>query len=123
MGRHVVIVDDLVQSGGTLLECQRLLFDHGAEAVSAYATHGVFPREAWKLFEPADGLAGFKYEYVWITDSCPETAEAVRDQAPFELLTLAGPIAAALQSRKPSPDGEPAPFTPRAACRLGPTAA
>ena len=35
--------------------------------------------------------------YVWITDSCPETAEAVRDQAPFELLTLAGPIAAALQ--------------------------
>ncbi len=24
-GRHVVIVDDLVQSGGTLVECQRLL--------------------------------------------------------------------------------------------------
>lgn len=24
-GRHVVIVDDLVQSGGTLLECQKLL--------------------------------------------------------------------------------------------------
>ena len=24
-GRHVVIVDDLVQSGGTLIECQRLL--------------------------------------------------------------------------------------------------
>ena len=51
----------LPRAGGTLLECQRLLFDHGAEAVSAYATHGVFPREAWKLFEPADGLAGFKY--------------------------------------------------------------
>ena len=24
-GRHVVIVDDLVQSGGTLVECQKLL--------------------------------------------------------------------------------------------------
>ena len=24
-GRHVVIVDDLVQSGGTLMECQKLL--------------------------------------------------------------------------------------------------
>lgn len=24
-GRHVVIVDDLVQSGGTLIECQKLL--------------------------------------------------------------------------------------------------
>lgn len=25
-GRHVVIVDDLVQSGGTLIECQVLIF-------------------------------------------------------------------------------------------------
>ena len=24
-GRHVVIVDDLVQSGGTLMECQKLI--------------------------------------------------------------------------------------------------
>lgn len=24
-GRHVVIIDDLVQSGGTLIECQKLL--------------------------------------------------------------------------------------------------
>lgn len=24
-GKHVVIVDDLVQSGGTLIECQKLL--------------------------------------------------------------------------------------------------
>jgi hypothetical protein len=32
-GRHVVIVDDLVQSGGTLLECHALLASLGA-------THG-----------------------------------------------------------------------------------
>lgn len=35
-GRHVVIVDDLVQSGGTLIECHALLSSlgatHGAEA-------------------------------------------------------------------------------------------
>ena len=29
-GRHVVIVDDLVQSGGTLIECHRVLADMGA---------------------------------------------------------------------------------------------
>lgn len=29
-GRHVVIVDDLVQSGGTLLECHALLSSLGA---------------------------------------------------------------------------------------------
>ena len=35
--------------------------------------------------------------YFWITDSCPATVEAVTDRAPFEVLSLAQPIAAALQ--------------------------
>ncbi|OAE26193.1 hypothetical protein AXG93_3457s1190 [Marchantia polymorpha subsp. ruderalis] len=49
-GRHVVIVDDLVQSGGTLIECQKLLESLGASKVSAYATHGVFPKRSWERF-------------------------------------------------------------------------
>ncbi|KAL6771731.1 RPPK2B [Auxenochlorella protothecoides x Auxenochlorella symbiontica] len=96
-GRHVVIVDDLVQSGGTLLECQRLLASQGALAVSAYATHGVFPKGTWSRFLPGsqEGSPGFRY--VWITDSCPDTVTAVQDREPFEILSLARPIAAALQ--------------------------
>jgi hypothetical protein len=35
--------------------------------------------------------------YFWITDSCPRTVSAVTDRAPFEVLSLAQPIAAALQ--------------------------
>lgn len=35
-GRHVVIVDDLVQSGGTLIECHALLSSLGAK----HGTHG-----------------------------------------------------------------------------------
>ncbi|GJS48116.1 ribose-phosphate pyrophosphokinase 4-like protein [Tanacetum coccineum] len=55
-GRHVVIVDDLVQSGGTLIECQvmklkqKVLAEHGATKVSAYVTHGVFPKRSWERF-------------------------------------------------------------------------
>jgi len=49
-GRHVVIVDDLVQSGSTLLECAHALEAHGATAISAYVTHAVFPRESWRKF-------------------------------------------------------------------------
>ena len=43
-GKHVVIVDDLVQSGGTLIECAKQLRKQGARKVSAYVTHVVFPK-------------------------------------------------------------------------------
>ncbi|KAK9902149.1 hypothetical protein WJX75_006001 [Coccomyxa subellipsoidea] len=95
-GRHVVIVDDLVQSGGTLIECQRLLKTQGAEAVSAYVTHGVFPKESWRRFTKANGTAD-AFKYFWITDSCPRTVQAIQGQAPYEVISLAGPIMAALQ--------------------------
>ncbi|XP_075659783.1 ribose-phosphate pyrophosphokinase 4-like [Castanea sativa] len=97
-GRHVVIVDDLVQSGGTLIECQRVLAAHGAAKISAYVTHGIFPNRSWERFEqdnggnPDNGLT-----YFWITDSCPLTVRAVKNKPPFEVLSLAGSIAATLQ--------------------------
>lgn len=96
-GQHVVIVDDLVQSGATLIECQKVLFAHGAAKVSAYATHGVFPKRSWEKFlqkSAEEREQGFTY--FWITDSCPLTTKEVMGKAPFEVLSLAGSIAAAL---------------------------
>lgn len=97
-GCHVVIVDDLVQSGGTLIECQKVLAAHGASKVSAYVTHGVFPKQSWERFvhkNEAESEKGFAY--FWITDSCPLTVKAIANKAPFEVLSLAGSIADALQ--------------------------
>ncbi|KAL7196907.1 hypothetical protein ACSBR1_036842 [Camellia fascicularis] len=97
-GRHVVIVDDLVQSGGTLIECQKMLAKHGATKISAYVTHGIFPNRSWERFEydnggcPENGLT-----YFWITDSCPRTVQAVKCRPPFEVLSLAASISATLQ--------------------------
>lgn len=72
----------------------------GADAVSAYVTHGVFPKESWKRFTASgssNGNGSPDFKYFWITDSCPRTVSAVQNQAPFEVLSLAEPIAAALQ--------------------------
>ncbi|XP_050120325.1 ribose-phosphate pyrophosphokinase 4-like [Malus sylvestris] len=97
-GRHVVIVDDLVQSGGTLIECQKVLAAHGAAKISAYVTHGIFPNRSWERFQsdygghPEHGLT-----YFWITDSCPLTVKDVKNNPPFEVLSLAGSIATTLQ--------------------------
>jgi phosphoribosylpyrophosphate synthetase len=98
-GHHVVIVDDLVQSGGTLIECGKLLKSLGAAHVSAYVTHGVFPKESYKRFEPesAESEGSFGWRSVWITDSCPQTCAVVEGRAPFKILSLAQPIANALR--------------------------
>mmetsp|Transcript_42571 Transcript_42571/g.107613 ORF Transcript_42571/g.107613 Transcript_42571/m.107613 type:complete len:412 (-) Transcript_42571:26-1261(-) len=97
-GRHVVIVDDLVQSGGTLIECQRLLATLGAKHVSAYVTHGVFPNNSHQRFVADNGGGASEgFANFWITDSCPLTVEAVAQRRPFEVLSLAKVISATLQ--------------------------
>lgn len=122
-GKHVVIVDDLVQSGGTLLEAQRLLAGAGAARVSAFVTHAVFPRDSWQKFvtpragqEPApaaaapaagsssgpeaaatEGTPAEGFQHFFITDSFPGSAEKLQGVQPFEVISLAGAVAAALQ--------------------------
>lgn len=81
-GRHTLIIDDLVMTGGTLRECRKALVKAGAAAVSAYVTHGVFPDGSWRNFMGA-GFAHF-----WITDSCPVTAARLQDEPPFQVLCL-----------------------------------
>ncbi|XP_068469148.1 ribose-phosphate pyrophosphokinase 4 isoform X2 [Phaseolus vulgaris] len=96
--RHIVIVDDLVQSGGTLIECQKVLAAHGASKISAYVTHGIFPNNSWARFEHDNGgHPGSAFTYFWITDSCPLTVKEVMNRPPFEVLSLSSSISASLQ--------------------------
>lgn len=86
-GKNVVIVDDLVNTGGTLVSCKNALLQAGAQTVSAYVTHGLLPDESWKKFVDSG------FEHFWITDSCPRTTQKVRDVKPFEVVSLAESLA------------------------------
>ena len=44
--KHCVIIDDIVDSGGTLIQAANLLKERGATSVEAYATHGIFSEGA-----------------------------------------------------------------------------
>ncbi|XP_021300633.1 ribose-phosphate pyrophosphokinase 4-like [Herrania umbratica] len=77
---------------------QKVLVAHGAAKVSAYVTHGVFPKRSWDRFMPKnDEGSEMGFAFFWITDSCPHTVKAIGNRAPFEVLSLAGSIADALQ--------------------------
>ena len=47
-GRHALIVDDMVDTGGTLVQAAQALLDHGAKAVAASCTHPVLSGSALK---------------------------------------------------------------------------
>lgn len=85
-GRHCVIVDDMVQTGGTLLECASALKAAGATEISCYCTHAIFPNESWRKFVKAheEGIIS----NFWITDTLP-TVGSLEGTAPFKILSIA----------------------------------
>eukprot|EP01125_Pyxidicula_operculata_P001977 TRINITY_DN11963_c0_g1_i1.p1 TRINITY_DN11963_c0_g1~~TRINITY_DN11963_c0_g1_i1.p1 ORF type:complete len:337 (+),score=51.03 TRINITY_DN11963_c0_g1_i1:99-1013(+) len=82
-GQHVVIIDDLVQSGGTLVACRDALYKREASKVSAYVTHAVFPNESWKQFHEKEIFENF-----WVTNSRPRTANSLIGKKPFTVLDI-----------------------------------
>jgi ribose-phosphate pyrophosphokinase len=49
--RNVIIVDDLVDTGGTLKKAAELIMNNGAKSVRAIATHGVLSGKAFENIE------------------------------------------------------------------------
>jgi len=88
-GRATLIVDDLVQTGGTLIECKNALVAAGATSVGCFVTHAVFPNQSWKRFTPE---AGQDFDTFYVTDSCTDTVKQLRGRKPFEVISLANDI-------------------------------
>ena len=100
-GKKVFIIDDLVQSGGTLIECKDLMYTMGATSVNAYVTHGVFPRESWRKFLPENTPKGKRpFDEFVLTDSIPSTSRAVKGKAPFRVLSIGDQLVSMLASPK-----------------------
>eukprot|EP00934_Nitzschia_sp_Nitz4_P002878 Nitzschia sp. Nitz4//scaffold2_size372955//154518//155804//NITZ4_000410-RA/size372955-snap-gene-0.23-mRNA-1//1//CDS//3329546739//2868//frame0 len=86
-GKNIVIVDDLVQTGGTLFETGKRLKMAGAASVNAFVTHAVFPNQSWKRFNVGGDRACF--DKFWVTNSIPtRTNELPVDDGVFEILDL-----------------------------------
>jgi ribose-phosphate pyrophosphokinase len=64
-GKTAVIVDDLIDTAGTLKAAAQAVADAGATRVYAAATHGVFSGNAWV------NLAAAGFEEIVVTDTLP----------------------------------------------------
>ena len=81
-GRHCIMVDDIVDSGGTLCNAARALIDAGAITVDAYVTHGVLSGGA------VSRVASSPLNSLVTTDSIQST-EAMRVATNIRQITIA----------------------------------
>ena len=75
-GKHAILVDDIVDSGGTLCNAAKAIMDQGALSVRAYITHGVLSGEACQKVEKS------VLQELVVTDSvpnrCPKNCKKTR---------------------------------------------
>jgi len=88
-GKNVIIIDDLVRTGGTLLECRSALLKAGARKTMCFCTHAVFPEQSYKRFLQDDQNSNTNtFDIFYVTNSCPEIAAILERKKPFQILSL-----------------------------------
>ncbi|GAB1391481.1 hypothetical protein MASR1M6_36630 [Rubrivivax sp.] len=70
-GRNCVIMDDMIDTAGTLVKAAEVLKERGAQKVYAYCTHPVFSGPA------LERLAASRIDEVVITNTIPLSAAAM----------------------------------------------
>ena len=89
-GRHCILIDDIVDSGGTLCNAAEALLAQGASSVAAYISHGVLSGGAVARIDKS------ALKELVITDSIRATDDAV-DSDRIRILTIAPLIGEAVR--------------------------
>ena len=64
-GKDVVLIDDIIDTGGSITKAGDLIMDRGAASVRAFCTHPVFSGQAYEKIEKS------KFTEVVVTDTLP----------------------------------------------------
>jgi ribose-phosphate pyrophosphokinase len=89
-GKCCILLDDIVDSGGTLCNAADALLEHGAEQVLAYITHGVLSGGA------VARISSSRLKELVITDTIQAT-EAIRVSRNVRVLTISALIGEAIR--------------------------
>ncbi|WNC74302.1 ribose-phosphate pyrophosphokinase [Thalassotalea psychrophila] len=89
-GRDCIIVDDMIDTGGTLCKAAAALKDHGARRVFAYATHPVLSGGA------VENIKNSMIDEMIVTDSIPLTPE-MKALPNVRQLSLSGMLSEAIR--------------------------
>lgn len=90
-GKNVIIVDDMIDTAGTLTKAANVLKDMGALSVRACATHAVFSGNAYER------IAESALEEVIVSDTIPLSADPMKDTSKITVLSVADTFAGIIE--------------------------
>src|SRR3954468_16220590 len=90
-GRVCLVIDDLIDTAGTLVKTASALMENGASAVYACASHAVLSGPA------VENISNSCISEVVVTNTIP-LSEAAKQEPKIKVLTIAGLIGRAIQS-------------------------
>jgi ribose-phosphate pyrophosphokinase len=88
-GKYAIIVDDMIDTAGTLTEAANAVIEHGAVGISAVATHGVLSGPA------VDRIMASRIDRVLVTDTIP-ASEKVKACSKISQFSVADLLAEAI---------------------------
>jgi ribose-phosphate pyrophosphokinase len=81
-GKNIILVDDMVDTAGTLVKAANVLKEMGALSVRACATHPVFSGSAYEK------IANSALEEVIVSDTIPLNSDPEKDKSKITVLTM-----------------------------------
>ena len=100
-GKDCIIVDDMVDTGGSLLGCIHILKEHGAKDVYCACTHGVFSRNA------LENIANSEIKEFVVTNTIELTEEQIAAVPNLKVLSVGELLARSIEAiaaKKPISD-------------------
>ena len=88
-GKNIIIVDDMIDTAGTLTKAADVLMDMGAASVRACATHGILSGPAF------DNINASKLSEVFITDTIP--LPEGKDTHKIKVMSMTGTFASIIR--------------------------
>lgn len=90
-GRNIVIIDDMIDTAGTITKAADMLMERGALSVRALATHAVLSGPAF------DRINSSSLQEVIISDTIPMTSDPDKDTSKIRVLSVADIFADIIQ--------------------------
>ena len=85
--KNVVIVDDMIDTAGTLTKAADILMEKGAKSVRACATHAILSGPAY------DRINNSSLSEVYVTDTIPLTTDPSVDTSKIKVVSMTGTFA------------------------------